>query len=322
MRNMKNIILPVFLFVIINLSQAQQLPYFTQFKTNSVMLNPAVTGTKRLLDIRMNYRNQWVGYDANPKTQGFDINSRFMKGTMGAGLSLYKDQTGYTTRSIYAATYAYHIHYPDVELSMGLGANMIKYSIDGSKITSRESFDQAINTAVMARTKAFDANAGILLYNDRFHFGLGVLDLLSSREKFFKGDTVKKISLAMIPHTYVTVGYNWSGDPRFVWENSIQVNLTSAAPIQLAYNLLIHYKNQITAGTSIRLHDAIALHIGYTFRDDLYVAYSYDIGINGLKTYHTNTHEIMLVYSTNLPRYFGKKGSVKEFQRQKFAYMF
>ena len=303
-------------------SFAQQLPYYTQFKTNSVILNPSVAGTKRLLDVRLDYRNQWVGYDANPRTQGFDMNSRFLKGTMGAGLSMYKDQTGYTSRSIYAASYAYHIHYPDIEFSMGLGANMIKYSIDGSKITARESFDQAINTAVLARTKTFDANAGVLLYNDRFHFGFSVLDMLSSKEKFFKGDTIKKISLKMVPHTYVTIGYNWSGDPRFVWENSVQVNLCSGAPLQLAYNLLIHYKNKITAGTSIRLHDAVAFHIGYTFRDDLYAAYSYDVGINGLKTYHTNTHEIMLVYSSNLPRYFGKKGSVKEFQRQKFAYMF
>ena len=303
-------------------SNAQQLPYFTQFQTNSVMLNPAVTGTKRLIDFRMDYRNQWVGYDDNPKTEGFDLNSRLMKGTMGAGLSMYKDQTGYTTRSIYTASYAYHIHYPDVELSMGLGGNMIKYAIDGSQITVRESYDQAINTAILARTKAVDANAGLLLYNDRFHFGFSVLDLLSSKEQFFKNDTTKKTILNKVPHTYVTVGYNWAGDPRFVWENSVQVNLVSGAPLQLAYNLLVHYKNVVAAGTSIRLRDAVALHIGFTFRDDLYVAYSYDIGINALHTYQSNTHEIMLVYSSNLPRYYGKKGSVKEFQRQKFGYMF
>jgi|ERR1051325_462279 type IX secretion system PorP/SprF family membrane protein len=301
---------------------AQQLPYYTQFKPNSVMLNPAVAGTKRFLDLRMDYRNQWVGFDANPKTEGFNINSRLMKGTMGVGLSLYKDQTGYTTRSLYSMAYSYHIRYPDIALSLGMSGNMIKYMIDGSQITTRNAYDQAINTAILAKTKAFDASAGLLLYNDRFHFGFSVLDMFSSKVKFFKDDTTHKSILKMVPHTFVSIGYNWAGDPRFVWENSVQANVISGSPLQVDYNLRVHYKEKVMAGFSIRRHDAVALHIGFTFREDLMVSYSYDIGISPLRTYHDNTHEILLVYSTNLPRYFGKHGDLKEFRRQKFGYMF
>jgi type IX secretion system PorP/SprF family membrane protein len=304
------------------ISQAQQLPYFTQFKPNAVVLNPAVAGTKRLFDIRLDYRNQWVGFDDNPKTQGLDINSRLMKGTMGVGFSMYKDQTGPTSRSIYSLAYAYHIKFPDVHLSMGLAGNWIRYMVDGTKMTIRYQIDQAVNTAVSDKTRAIDASAGMLLYNDRFHFGFSALDLFSTKEQLYKNDTTKKSMIKMVPHTYVSTGYNWSGDPRFVWENSVQANLVSGAPMQVDYNLRVHYKEMVMAGFSIRRHDAFALHAGFTFRDEIMISYSYDFGINALRTYHTNTHEVMIVYSTNLPRYFGKRNDLKEFRRQKFGYMF
>ena len=103
---------------------------------------------------------------------------------------------------------------------------------------------------------------------------------------------------------------------------SVQANIVSAAPFQIDYNLRLHYKEKIMAGFSIRRHDAIAFHLGYTIRDDIMISYSYDVSINPLRTYHSNTHEVLIVYSTNLPRFFGKKGDLKEFRRQKFGYMF
>lgn len=285
-------------------------------------MNPAVAGTKRLLDVRLDYRNQWVGYDANPKTQGLDINSKLMKGTMGVGLSMYKDVTGYTKRSLYSLAYAYHIKFPDISLSLGMNASMINYFIDGSKITLRDAHDQAVTLGISDKDRTYDMGAGMLLYNDRFHFGFSALDLLSSKIKFYDGDTTKSSSLKMVPHTYVTVGYNWSGNPMFVWENSLQANFVSGSPFQVDYNLRVHYKELVMTGISIRRHDAIAFHIGYTYKGDLQISYSYDVSINPMRTYHSNTHEIMLIYSTNLPRFFGKRGNMKEFQRQKFAYMF
>lgn len=65
---------------------AQQLPYYTQFKPGNIFLNPAVAGTKRLVDARINYRRQWVGFPDAPITQSIAVNSRLMKGTLGAGI--------------------------------------------------------------------------------------------------------------------------------------------------------------------------------------------------------------------------------------------
>ena len=73
---------------------AQQLPYYTQNNSNGFMLNPGITGTKRLLDARINYRMQWVGYDGAPRTTSIGLHSRFLKGKMGAGLYFMQDKVG------------------------------------------------------------------------------------------------------------------------------------------------------------------------------------------------------------------------------------
>ena len=57
------------LVLLISLSaKAQQMPYYTQFRSNEYLQNPAISGTKRTIDARLNYRMQWVGYDGAPRT--------------------------------------------------------------------------------------------------------------------------------------------------------------------------------------------------------------------------------------------------------------
>ncbi|MEW6469442.1 MAG: type IX secretion system membrane protein PorP/SprF [Bacteroidota bacterium] len=304
-------------------ARAQQMPYYTQFRPNSIALNPAVTGTKRVLDLRFNYRKQWVGFDAAPVTQELSINGKFLKGKMGAGFLLFKDVTGPTKRNFYNLSYAFHIRYPDIALSMGLAGNLIKYSVDGSLITLHHSQDPAITLGLPMEDRSFDASAGMLLHNDRFHFGFSVLNLFSSTYKFYpQSDTVMENSLTMVPHSFVTTGYKWQGVPDIIWENSIQVNYIPGVPLQMEYSLRIYFKEKMFIGGSIRRRDALSLHAGFTFLRDFHISYSYDIGISPLRQYHANTHEVMLIYSTDLESLLGRYGTNKEFLRQKFGYMF
>ena len=56
------------------LSDAQQLPMFTQFVTDELLYNPAIAGTKRTYDVRLNYRDQWVGFQDAPTTESISMN--------------------------------------------------------------------------------------------------------------------------------------------------------------------------------------------------------------------------------------------------------
>lgn len=319
---MKKVLATFLFFQLISNSEAQQLPYYSQFRTNQFVMNPAVTGTKKFVDARISYRKQWVGYEGAPITKGFSLNSRYFKGKMGTGFFLTQDETGPTKRTFLDLAYAFHIRYPDIELSFGLAGNMTRYEINGTLITIHNSQDKAIAQNLFASDWVGNASAGLLLYNDRFHFGVSALNLLGQSEKYYEGDTVKEAGIKMPVHSVVSVGYNWSGNPYWIWENSVQVIYIQAAPFTVDYKMRVHYKEKIFGGFSFRPSDAISLETGVTIKGEFQIAYSYDIVTSKLRKYESGTHEIMLVYSSNMEFLFGKKNRNKAFLREKFQYLF
>jgi len=315
-------LLLIFYFLILN-CPAQQLPYYTQFTTNNIMLNPAVAGTKRILDARMDYRTQWVGLDGAPVTKGISLNSRIMKGTMGVGMTYFNDKTGPTKRSDFSLIYSYHAKFDDVELSMGAAGQMLSYSVDGSQLHMRIPLDNAIDLTALQKKTVFDASAGAFLYNDRFHIGLSVLNLGEPNINYFpQADTVHKTRIAVVPHIYGNVGYNWSGDADWIWENSLQVVYVQANPITIDYNLRLHYLQKVFGGIAFRIHDAVALQAGFTFREEFHVSYSYDIITSPLRQFQSGSHEIMLMWSSNLGSDKQKKYGNDRFKKQKYGFMF
>jgi type IX secretion system PorP/SprF family membrane protein len=302
-------------------SFAQQLPYYTQNKSNAFMLNPGVTGTKRLLDARVNYRMQWLGYEGAPRTTSVALHSRFLKGKMGAGMYLLQDKIGPEKQTNLGASYAYHIRFPDCELSAGLAGNFSKHTLIGSKMTLHNNQDQSIDQTISNSTWASDASAGIYLYNDRFHVGASGIHVLQSTAEFYKADTTKKGTIKYVTQANFTLGYNFSQNPDFVWESTLYGSYVKGAPMALDYTLRLHYQERVFAGISIRLRDAIALHLGYTFFENYQVSYSYDIQIGGLRRYNNGSHEIMLAVSHNI--FKTKKGrDNSKFLNQRYGYLF
>ncbi|MGZ4033978.1 MAG: PorP/SprF family type IX secretion system membrane protein [Bacteroidia bacterium] len=319
---MKKHLLYIFLFCFAtNFLVAQQLPYYTQFRSNEFITNPGVTGTKRLLDARVNYRTQWVGYDGAPQTTSVGIHSRFMKGTMGAGLYFMQDKIGPSKQSNIGVSYAYHLRFPDTELSAGVAANFTKYSLIGTDITIHNTQDPSINQFITNSTWVGDAAAGIYLYNDRFHVGASAMHVFQSTAEFYKADTTKKGLIRYATQANVTLGYNFSQNKDFIWESTLFASYVKGAPMNLDYTLRLHYKETVFVGVSVRLHDAIAFHIGYTFFGSYQVSYSYDFLINGLRSYSSGSHEIMIAVSHNI--FTQKRGRVNDkFLHQKYGYLF
>ena len=285
------------------------------------MLNPGVTGTKRLLDARVNYRMQWLGYEGAPRTTSVALHSRFLKGKMGAGMYLLQDKIGPEKQTNLGASYAYHIRFPDCELSAGLAGNFSKHTLIGSKMTLHNNQDQSIDQTISNSTWASDASAGIYLYNDRFHVGASGIHVLQSTAEFYKADTTKKGTIKYVTQANFTLGYNFSQNPDFVWESTLYGSYVKGAPMALDYTLRLHYQERVFAGISIRLRDAIALHLGYTFFENYQVSYSYDIQIGGLRRYNNGSHEIMLAVSHNI--FKTKKGrDNSKFLNQRYGYLF
>ena len=261
------------------------------------MLNPAVAGVKGVVNAIIDYRMQWVGYEGAPQTSAVSLHSRFLNGKMGAGLYVMDDKTGPAQQTNFGASYAYHIHFPDCELSTGISGNYTKYTLIGSKLFLHNSQDPSIDQTISYAAGVPDASAGIYLYNDRFHLGFSTLHLLASKAEFYKGDSIKKGLVRYARQVYASLGYNYSQNADYIFENTIFINYVQAAPLMLDYTLRMHYKGLLFTGVSVRIRDAIAFHVGATIMDHLQVSYSYDLLTSKLRNYSSGSHEIMLIYN-------------------------
>ena len=301
--------------------KAQQYPWWTQYAAQPALLNPAFCGTKKLLDVRLSYRNQWTGFEGSPKTYALSFNSRLLKGKLGLGGFLYKDDVGPFRNFNTSLTAAYHIKFPDSEISFGAQGNFLSQKFIGNNVTLRNQQDNTINQYITDKATAFEASAGFLYYNDRFHLGVAGNNLSTSSFEYYKSDTIKKALYKNSPHYVVSAGYNFADNIDYIFENTIMVIYVPGVPTIFDYSMRVHIKKTIMAGFSFRFKDAIALQLGCTIKNDIQVAYSYDIVTSPLRAYQKGTHEIRIIFSSNLGTDKRKRGFNNRFLRQRFQYL-
>ncbi len=304
------------------IADAQQLPIFTQFTANELLFNPAFAGTKRYLDFRLTYRDQWSGFPDAPVTEAFSVNYSGFKNT-GIAAYGYEDITGFTKRSDYTLCYAYRIHFPDISLAVGIAGSMVNYSIDESQITTNQTLDPAIDRNSKPSVWAPDASAGAYLYNDQWRIGLSVNNLIASTESFYKkygfpGDTSSAGALKLLAHVNGYLSYIYlSANENFIWQNSLLVNYVQGAPVYIAYDLRCYIKNLIIAGFSISLRNDVSIEAGVEYHNNLQICYSYDYVVSLLSPASSN--EITLIYTFDKP---GSKDMNNVFKRRKYGYIF
>jgi len=300
---------------------SQQYPWWTQYKVNQTLYNPAFCGTKRLVDFRINYRNQWTGYDGSPKTYALALNARLWKGRVGVGGFIFKDDIGPFKKINSSITGAYHLKFPDSELSFGVQGNYMVQRFNGNDITLRNQQDKAINQFIEDKQSTFDGSFGLLYFNDRFHLGVGANNIAGSSFEYYKNDSLKKGIYTNAAHYNISAGFNWADDIDYTFENSIFASYVPGVPFAFDYTLRFHMKQQLIAGLSFRLNDAIALQLGYTIQEKFQISYSYDIVTSPLRKYQSGSHELTLIFSSNLGTDKRRRGLDKRFTKQRYQYL-
>ncbi|HRD39681.1 MAG TPA: type IX secretion system membrane protein PorP/SprF, partial [Bacteroidia bacterium] len=67
--------------------------------------------------------------------------------------------------------------------------------------------------------------------------------------------------------------------------------------------------------------DAVALHLGFNIKNQFQVAYTYDYVTSPLRKYQSGSHELSIVFSSDLGRNQQKRGFNGRFLKQKFQYL-
>ncbi|MFN6039314.1 MAG: type IX secretion system membrane protein PorP/SprF [Bacteroidota bacterium] len=301
---------------------SQQNPFWSQHRGSLFLFNPAVAGSRKIIDVRLGYRQQWVGYEGAPKTMCLTVHGKLLKeGKIGVGGILLKDEIGPFRYFSASGAVSYHIRFEDAKLSMGIGGGYQSQGYFSDRVTTQFQQDPAVNYNLNDKVSTGNMSAGLLYYNDKFYIGLSTSNLFSSRFEYYKKDTTRKATFAQILHYNFAVGYNWQVDNSVIWENSFMANYSSGAPILADYTLRLHIKERLITGFSYRLKSAVAFHLGYTIDNTYQISYSYDLSTNNLRSTNSGTHEIKLIFGSNLFQ-SDRKNRNKEFQRRHYNYLY
>lgn len=321
----KQIIVLGLMLVIGFVAAAQQRPHYTQYILNPYVLNPALTGIENYTDIKLSYRNQWVGFPGAPQTvyatihtpigkedyrtstTSFAVPGENPRGKQyweeytaaeahhGVGASVVNYKTGYINRFYATASYAYHLGLsPKLNLSAGFAAGISGVNVDASKIQLANPVDPAIGgfTNELRKIKP-ELNAGVWLYSDQFFAGASVQQIIPQKINLVDDNLYKS---TLVPHVFVTTGYRiLAGDDVNVMP-SVMLRYIPSMPLYVDVNVKAQYQDRFWIGGNYRIKEGFAAMAGINISNVVNVGYSYDVNNSKylLQYAQRGTHEIVI----------------------------
>ena len=310
------------------LGYSQQKPYYTQYILNNYILNPALSGIENYTDVKLSYRDQWVGLQNAPVTSYFTIQGSIGKQDYrtnatslfqipgenprgndywrdyqpsaphhGIGLQIINDATGPFNNFSIMGTYAYHIGLSRrTNLSAGVGFGASKLTLNSSQLFfgNAQPVDPAVWSSDAIGQFRPDMNAGLWLYSATYFVGLAVDQLLPNKLDFSDNHEISVSKGKMEPHFFGTAGIRTmlSDDVNMI--PSIMIKSITNLPIQVDINTKIQYQDFLWLGASYRLKDGFAAMAGCNMLKGVTISYSYDYSTTLLNTVSNGTHEIII----------------------------
>ena len=302
---------------------AQQLPQYTQYTFNELLVNPAVTGIESYWDIKSGYRSQWSGLEGAPKTKylsfsiplgrAFTLNDygqmnsnsdnpmgaeaahsyEASQSHSGIGLSVISDKTGQISQNHFDANYAYHIRMSgQFNLAVGASLGFNNISLNTSQVTLANSTDPAIGQGNNSQWKP-EAAIGIWGYASGFFIGASVQQLLPASISFNK-DSVSSGNGKTYAQYFLTAGFRGYLSDDITVLPSVMVRPAALGPVTFDVNMKFAFRDNFWIGGAYRRNDAIAGSFGFNLGGFLTLGYSYDYTTSALNTVSGGTHEIMV----------------------------
>jgi type IX secretion system PorP/SprF family membrane protein len=285
------------------------------------VLNPAVTGLNKGMDIRLGLRNQWQGLKDAPKTAyatfstpvsfGGDM-ANYRSSDLGVvepatkdemydytasmshhafGVVFLNDKTGPLNRVTANLTYAYHLAIGDrSNLSVGVGLGGSRLGLNSSALIFEEEGDPTVGGSGEINKFIPDLNAGIYFYTATFFAGASMQQVISNKLAF-DGDfnTGKEVA-----HYFITVGNKfWLGN-YFCLTPSIMLKMVNPLPKAFDANLKLTYNNKLWIAGGYRKNDAFFGTFGFSVANIVGLTYTYDYTTSKLNTVSTGSHELTL----------------------------
>lgn len=300
--------LAVFTSVIAGASYAQQDKALTHFMYDKMSVNPGETGIYQGFCATSIYRNQWDKINGAPNTGILNLEGNLERWfPVGAGISFYHDQIGFTRQTNVMLNLSYHLELPGVGvLGAGAGFGLQNIGMTPDWVPPQTTADNTLPTGYAA--SAFDANFGLYLKGDLgYYVGLSSTHLPTPE---LNSTDLLPVTYSTARHYYAMGGYTYALNPESNIEGNVLMR-TDLVKFSADINARYIWRNQMYGGLTFRTSDAVAIMLGAqplkimsndrSPLDNLVVGYSYDVSIHKLSSVSRGSHEILLKYCYYLP---------------------
>lgn len=313
MKTLKNIILGLALGSGSLITNAQQVPMYTHYMYNTLVVNPAYAGSRDALTVTALNRSQWVGFDGAPNTQTLTIHAPLTNQHIGLGLSVIKDKIGPVNTTSVTADFAYIMKLTQKsKLALGLsaGVNILQANLTSLQLDQQN--DPVFANNINNHTTP-DFGFGAYYSRERFYAGVSIPNLLQNNYSQVNEANGNTLIAKEQRHYFFIAGTVLKISDNVAFKPTTLVKVTAAAPVQIDLTGSFIIMKKLLLGAMYRSGDAAGVLVGFDITDQFHVGYSFDWSY-GLSTgtYNQGSHEILLRYDFLLfnkkqihtPRYF------------------
>jgi type IX secretion system PorP/SprF family membrane protein len=142
----------------------------------------------------------------------------------------------------------------------------------------------------VAKQNMLDVQAGLVLYNEKFFFGLSGTQLLNnpvSIEQVETGNTLNR-------HLFLISSYRISVSEKVDLEPFLCIKAAQYSPTSFDLGVRYKYNKAIWAGLQYRRGNSFIVSAGLNFLRNFNVSYAFEYGTGPVRISNAGTHEIQL----------------------------
>ena len=288
---MKKVIIISILILSFISVKSQQSIMFSQYFTNDVIYNPAISGSKSYNQFTVQSRQQWLGFEGAPLSANVSLHGA-LNNRSAMGGYVEHDRTNPSNQTNLQINYAYHVplNANGANISFGIAAKAMYYYLDFEPGDLPPGWDPAFNASSYEKFLG-DASSGVYIYNEDMYVGYSVINMLQSS---FNKEAGEGFSTNMEERLYYGMaGYKIRLDRDWSLEPSVLIRHRDGANPEYNFTTRVFYMDQIWTGLSLRSNSSLAFCVG-TNSDKVQFAYSFDHYFGEISQYQLGTHEVTM----------------------------
>jgi type IX secretion system PorP/SprF family membrane protein len=288
---MKKAIIFLIFSIFFTFLNAQQLPHYSMYMLNEVIINPAALSKEKNNKATLMLRDQWSSFEGAPSTQSISY-SHLNHKKYKRGISIINDVTGPISiiNATFSASYSIEVQQNN-RISLGASGSIMQYAIDNSQIQLED--DGILDPAFSEATNKAIGNSvaiGAYYYHNDYFIGLAIPNIVGSSLDISSENSSNKLE----KHYYINGGINFKINKNVI-SPSVLLKKTGGLPIQLDMNLKGVYHDLLWGGFSYRTGDAMVAMFGIDYGQSSF-GYSYDITTSSMKIPSAGSHGLLFSY--------------------------